>query len=280
MKSNEILVKKIVIKTKRAVFSEVIGNNASIFLGEGYDFAELREYQIGDDIRHIDWIITAKLQKPYVKLFYAQREINVVCAFMLGGNSYFGARKSKQELMAEIGAIIGFSATKNGDPFTSYIFADNSFSLTPPTKRISAIAKTIGDVLSFESLGKKSDYKYAAKTLFERVKRRSLIFIIGDFLDEFDFGALAKKHEVIAVMVRDRLEEEPPVMGAASLVDPESGAHIATYIDEDSVKAYAADIKAKTERTIKHFLQNRIRFVKIYTDEEPFVKLLRLFGRK
>lgn len=118
-------VKKIAIKARKAVFSEMIGNNSSKYFGEGYDFAELREYQSGDDIKKIDWNITAKLKKPHIKMFYAGRELNIAIAPILNGSLHFGTTKFKSDLVAEICAILGFSAIKQSDPYISFIANDD-----------------------------------------------------------------------------------------------------------------------------------------------------------
>ncbi|MCD6432596.1 MAG: DUF58 domain-containing protein, partial [Sulfurimonas sp.] len=121
-------LQKILVRARRQVFSEMVGNNPSIFQGEGYDFIELREYMPGDDIRHIDWNITAKMQKPYIKIFREERELNVVVASVLNGSVHFGSKKFKQESIAEIVALLSFSTIKNGDLLSSYIFTDRIIS--------------------------------------------------------------------------------------------------------------------------------------------------------
>jgi len=119
---------KILVRARRQVFSEMVGNNPSIFQGEGYDFIELREYMPGDDIRHIDWNITAKMQKPYIKIFKEERELNIVIASMLNGSVHFGAKKFKQELIAEIVANLSYAILHNGDLLSTHIYADRLYS--------------------------------------------------------------------------------------------------------------------------------------------------------
>ncbi len=273
-------LKKILIKTKRSVFSEISGNNASIFKGEGYDFVELREYQVGDDVKKIDWIISAKLQKPYVKLFREERELNVVVASILNGSTYFGTKKFKQELIAEISAIIAYSAIKNSDLFSSFIFADKLYSYTKPSKKLFSVHKMSEDILNFNPLEKGVNYESLKDTLLNRVKRKSLTFIVSDFFGEVDFKLLNKKHEVIAIIVRDRLEENPPNLGFISLVDPENNTMLEGDLNENTTKKYKKAIIENDRKLYAHFKKNAIRFVKIYTDEEPFPKLLKLFGTK
>lgn len=273
-------LRKILIKTRRQVFTEVVGNNASLFLGEGYDFSELREYQIGDDIRKIDWIITAKLQKPYVKLFHAERELHAVIAVMCSGSTYFGTHRSKQELMGEIASILAFSAVRNSDLFSCYTFAESLHHFQQPTKRVFGVQKMLEHLLSFNVLGRKADYKTMVETLLQRIKRKSLVFIIGDFFDSVELRVLAKKHEVMLIVVRDRMEENPPSLGFASLMDPESQSVLEGDFGKRSVEHYRKKVIEHDRTLYRHCRENQIIMTKIYTDEDPIRKLLKLFARK
>ena len=128
-------LKKILIKTKREVFSELIGNHTTLFSGEGFDFFELREYQIGDDVKNIDWITTAKKQKPFVKVFHKEHQTNIVVANILNGSIFFGSTKLKQTVAAEVASILMYSSIKSGDNFTNYIFADKLYAYSKPSKK-------------------------------------------------------------------------------------------------------------------------------------------------
>jgi len=268
---------KILVRARRQVFSEMVGNNPSIFQGEGYDFVELREYMPGDDIRHIDWNITAKLQKPYIKIFREERELNIVVVSVLNGSVHFGSKKFKQETIAEVSALLGFSTLKNGDLLSSYIFTDRMISHSKPSKKLHQIQKNVDEILGFEAIGEKLDFKVLSDTLFTRLKRKSLILVIGDFFEIPDFKLLAKKHEVVALIVRDHLEEKPPQMGFASLVDPESGVTLEGDFNASSVEAYAKKVHAHDSALYKQLRKDQIRFTKIYTDTNASVALRRLF---
>jgi len=270
-------LQKILVRARRQVFSEMVGNNPSIFQGEGYDFIELREYMPGDDIRHIDWNITAKLQKPYIKIFREERELNIVIASMLNGSVYFGSKRFKQDVIAEVTAMLSFSAIKNGDLLSSYIFSDKLESFLKPSKKLFQVHKSTDEILNFDPLNKKADYKVLADTLFKRLKRKSLIIIVGDFFEIPDFKVLAKKHEVVAVIVRDKLEERPPEMGFTSLVDPESGAVLEGDFNAQTVKEYAKKVLVHDRKLYATFRKHQIRFTKIYTDGKIGVSLRRLF---
>lgn len=268
---------KILVKARRQVFSEMIGNNPSIFHGEGYDFIELREYMPGDDIRHIDWNITAKMQVPYIKIFREERELNIVIASMLNGSVHFGAAKFKQELIAEIVANLSYAVLHNGDLLSTHIYADRLYSETKPTKKISSITKSVDDILQFDPINKVADYRLLAETLYKRIRRRSLILVVADFFDLPDFRLLSKKHEVVAVIVRDRLEEHPPAMGFASLRDPETGVQLEGDYSQKSVDAYAKKVHAHDRELYSLFRKEGVRFTKVYTDENSAIALRRLF---
>lgn len=270
-------LKKILVRARRQVFSELIGNNPSIFHGEGYDFIELREYMPGDDIRHIDWNITAKKQQPYIKVFREERELNIVLASMLNGSVHFGSKKFKQELIAEITALLSFSAIRNGDLLSSFIFADKLYKENRPSKKIHAVQNLVGEILDFDALHKRADYKGLSMYLMKRLKRKSLLIVLADYFDLPDFKVLARKHEVIAVIVRDRLEEHPPAFGFSTLQDPESGAELEGDFNRTTVKAYEAKVLEHDHKLYERLRKDQVRFVKIYTDESPAVKLRRLF---
>ena len=270
-------LQKILVRARRQVFSEMVGNNPSIFQGEGYDFIELREYMAGDDIRHIDWNITAKMQKPFIKIFREERELNVVLVSVLNGSVHFGSKKFKQETIADINALLSFSTLKNGDLLSSYIFTDKMISNSKPSKKLHQIQKNVKEILDFDAINQKVDFKVIADTLYRRLKRKSLILVIGDFFEIPDFRLLAKKHEVVAVIVRDHLEEKPPEMGFASLVDPESGAVLEGDFNSSSVDSYAKKVHAHDHKLYETFRKHQIRFTKIYTHSVASVELRRLF---
>ncbi|HIP60005.1 MAG TPA: DUF58 domain-containing protein [Campylobacterales bacterium] len=256
------------------------GNNPSIFEGEGFDFMELREYVYGDDVRKIDWNVTARMQRPFIKVFKEERELNIVIISLLGGSVHFGQKRFKQELIAETAALLAFSAVKNGDVFSSFIFTDKVESYIRPTKNIHAVTKCVTDIYEFDALGKKLDLTQLSKQMYEKIKRKSIIFVLGDFFGDFDFKLLARKHEVICVMTRDKLEEHPPELGFINLIDPSSLESSLMQIDANSVQRYIKALHDKDSELFKHFRKNRIAFTKLYTDEEPFVKMSKLFLRR
>lgn len=271
-------LKKILIKAKRQVFSEMIGNNPSRFHGEGYDFSELREYQIGDDIKHIDWNITAKMQRPFVKVFKEERELHVSLVAMMGGSLYFGSKKMKQDLVAEIMALLSFSVVKNQDLLSTYMVQENLSTLIRPSKKEFAIRKATDALLTCETLNHVADYKNLGKLLMKEIKHKSLIVVVGDFFDIPDLNVLSKRHEVVAIIVRDKIEEHPQQMGFSALIDPQTGSMLEGEFGKNKVNAYAKKVAAHDHELYNSFKKSRIRFTKIYTDESPYVALKRFFG--
>jgi len=268
-------VKKIILKTKKQVYGDMLGNNASLFQGEGFEFAELREYIYGDDVRKIDWKTTAKLRKPFIKVYREERELNVVVVSLLSGSTYFGTVKQKSDVMAEVVATLGFSAIKNSDLFSHMVFADEMYSLSKPSKKLFSVHKAVEDVVGFEPLGKEADYSALVETLIKRLKKKALLFIVSDFVGEIDLKLLAKKHDVFAVIVRDKFEEDPQALGYLRLIDMESKQSFEGDMSGGSLKNYKKALHDNDEKLYKQFKKQGVRFTKIYTHEEPTLKLMK-----
>lgn len=270
----------ILLKARRQIVNDRIGNNPSLFRGEGYDFIELREYIPGDDTRHIDWNITAKMQRPYVKVFREERELNVVTVAMLGGSLYFGRDRFKIESVAEAVALIGYSAIANGDLFTHYGFSEALVDEVRSSKKRFAVAQSVEQVMGSELLHRRADYNVMAAALYKRLRRRSLIVVIGDFFEIPDLRLLAKKHEVVALVVRDRLEEKPEAMGYTALIDPVNGAVAEGDFNERSVRRYALKVREHDGALYERFRRDGVRAAKLYTDANSSVTLRRVFEGK
>jgi len=253
----------------------MLGNNASIFQGEGFEFAELREYVYGDDVRKIDWKTTAKLGKPFVKIYKEERELNVVVVSMLGGSVYFGTVKQKSDVIAEVVATLGFSAIKNSDLFSHMVFADKLYDLSKPSKKLFSVHKAVEDIVGFDPLGKEGDFNALIETLHNRLKKKSLLFIVSDFVGDIDLKVLSKKHDVFAVMVRDRFEENPSELGYLRLIDMETKQSFEGDVDSGTLKNYKKALHDNDEKLYKQFKKQGVRFTKIYTHEEPALKLMK-----
>lgn len=268
-------VKKIILKTKKQVYGDMLGNNASFFQGEGFEFAELREYIYGDDVRKIDWKTTAKLGKPFVKIYKEERELNVVVVSLLSGSTYFGTVKQKSDIIAEVVATLGFSAVKNADLFSHMVYADKMYDFSKPSKKLFSVHKAVEDVVAFDPLGKEANYKTLVETLVARLKKKALLFIISDFVGDIDLKLLSKKHDVFAVIVRDRFEENPSELGYLRLIDMETKQSFEGDVDAGTLKNYKKALYENDEKLYSQFKKQGVRFTKIYTHEEPTVKMMK-----
>ena len=273
-KSEEIL-----IRSRRNIFGNAIGGNPSIFSGSGLDFRELREYHFGDDVRHINWKVTAREQRPFVNVFNEERELNILGVMLGSGSIYFGTQRFKQEVMAEALSLISYSALRSDDRLSTLIFSDREEYFHPPTKRLGSLHDSIRETLAYEAAGKQCDFEALVDYLTGRLRRRSLIFLIGDFYDDRIDLSLLARHEVFAIIVRDRFEEYPLLEGEVELVDAASMELQPMVMNRRTAERYRDVLHAHDDALMEHFAAHRITATKIYTDEDPFVPLSMLFRR-
>lgn len=270
-------LKALQLKARHQVYTLLSGHNLSKLHGEGYDFSELREYQAGDDIRKINWVISAKLGKPYIKELHANRELSVVVSALMDGSLYFGSGNAKQKKLTEVATLLAYAAEQSGDLFTGLAYTQDKTYETPPTKQLYHIEKFSQTLLETPLLGTQIQIKSALQNLFKRVHKPSLIFVLGDFLEEVDLSLLAQKHEVVVIIIRDREEEDPKRLGEVILSNPQDDTRMETFFGKSSIEKYLAKIKENDEINTAHFSRYDIRFVKIFTDEDPVSKLMTLF---
>ncbi len=270
-------LKALQLKARHQVYTLLSGHNLSKLHGEGYDFSELREYQMGDDIRKINWTITAKLGKPYIKELHANRELSVVVAAFMDGSLYVDKDNDKQRKLTEIATVLGYAAQQNADLFSGIFYEEKGIYATPPSKQIYHIEQFSQTLFEASLLHHKLDHAPAINDLFKRLHKPSLLFMIGDFLEEVDLSLLAQKHEVIAVVVRHREEEFPKQLGEVTLADPKGRGKIDTYFAKKSIDTYRAKLEEHEQKRLEHFARYGIRSVKIFTDEEVVGKLVTLF---
>lgn len=274
---SSLALKTLQLKARHQVYTLLAGNNLSKMHGEGYDFSELREYQIGDDVRKINWTITAKLGRPFIKELHSNRELSVVVAAMMDGSLYFGEGNRKQQVVTEIATILGYSAHQNSDLFTGFCFHNDKHTVTLPTKQLFHIEGFSKSLYELDTLHTTLNYEKAVETLFTKLPKRSLLFVIGDFLEPIDLSLLAQKHEVVPIIVRERTEEHPKNLGEVILDDPHNDKSLNTYFGTRNIQHYLAKLQANDEALQTHFMKYDIRYLKIYTDEEPIEKLVRFF---
>jgi uncharacterized protein (DUF58 family) len=270
--------KKILIKTKKGIFSQYIGNNSSKFQGEGYDFVELREYEDGEDIRKIDWVISAKMQKPYVKNFQTQKQLNINIVSLLNGSLYFGTKILKHDIVAEICSLLGYASVVNGDHFTSYIANESLNINTKKAKKYFSVEEMINKIINYNLINKNITYETIIRNLYTQIKQKSIIFLIGDFIskEKIDLKLLSKKHEVIVIIVRDRFEENPILMGNVNITDPATAQTYDGNITKATLDNYKREIEQIDVRLMDNLKKSSIKFTKIYTDENPIIKIMKL----
>ena len=270
-------LKALQLKARHQVYTLLSGHNLSKLHGEGYDFSELREYQMGDDIRKINWTITAKLGKPYIKELHANRELSVVVCALMDGSLYFASGNAKQKKLTEVAVVLAYAAQHSGDLFTGLGYTEHKIYATVPTKQVYHIEQFSQALYEADLLHTTLEPNASIQDLFKRVYKPSLVFVLGDFLEEVDLSLLAQKHEVIAVIIRDRNEEFPKRLGEVSLNDPHNSAQLDTYFGRRSIEKYLAKLEENDDKLMEHFSRYDIRSVKIFTDEEVLGKLMKLF---
>jgi uncharacterized protein (DUF58 family) len=218
------------------------------------------------------------MQKPYVKEFLEEKELNISTISLLGGSMVFGSQKLKQELLAEIVSIISFSSTTNADMFSRYIYSPNYHSHTKASKSSMNLPKTLNTILDINPIGNTINLHDIQKDIQNRIKRKSILFFIGDFVtDELNLHYLSKKHEVIVIIIRDKLEENPKDLNFTNTIDPNTKKQTNLIMDNSLAKKYTKAIYENDHKLYSYFRKHKIKFTKIYTNQEPIVKLRELF---
>jgi uncharacterized protein (DUF58 family) len=287
MEAQEIFkkVRKIEIKTRGLSNQIFSGEYHSVFKGRGMTFSEVREYQYGDDIRNIDWNVTARFNHPYVKIFEEERELTVMLLIDVSGSGYFGTQgQLKQELITEISAVLSFSAINNNDKVGVIFFSDKIEKFIPPKKGSSHILRIIRELIDFKAENKGTDISEALRYLTNVIKKRSTAFVISDFMDNNFDKALQianHKHDLIAIRITDRRELEMPNVGLVKMKDAETGTF--RWIDTSSkkVRDYFRN-KALQKTAMLDTLFNRygIDMAKIYTGQDYVKPLINLFKKR
>ena len=275
-------VRFIELRTKRLVNSLFAGEYRSVFKGQGMEFAEVREYQPGDEVRSIDWNVTARMRRPFVKRYVEERELTVMIAVDLSGSGRFGTRRQlKTELATELAAVLAMSAVRNNDRVGAVLFTDQVEHVIRPRKGRRHALRLLRDLLAFEPDGAGTSVAVAADYLNKLLSHHAIIFVVSDFLDpdlERPLKHLAQRHDVVAVSVEDPSERELPDVGLARFVDPESGATLEVDTSDPVVRAEYAE-RAEREREARRRLLRRLAIdeVPVRTDTGIIEPLLRFF---
>ncbi|MBR4160999.1 MAG: DUF58 domain-containing protein [Bacteroidaceae bacterium] len=288
METNELLgrVRQIEIKTKGLSNNIFAGEYHSAFKGRGMAFAEVREYQYGDDIRDIEWNVTARYNKPYVKVFEEERELTVMLCVDVSGSLEFGTSvQTKRRMLTEIAATLAFSAIQNNDKIGVIFFSDKVEKFIPPKKGRKHILYIIRELLEFKPESTLTDIGHAVEYLTSAIKRRCTAFLLSDFLDEKDFRQpltiANRKHDVVAIQVYDRRVAELPNVGLMQIRDAETGAEM--LIDTSSKKVrnqHAAWWRTKQNILRDTFSRSGVDNACVRTDQDYVSALMGLFKQR
>lgn len=285
--TSEILkkVRKIEIKTKGLSHHIFAGEYHTAFKGRGMTFSEVREYQFGDDVRSIDWNVTARFNKPYIKVFEEEREMTMILLIDVSASGNFGTiSQTKRELVTMIAATIAFSAIQNNDKIGVIFFSDQIEKFIPPQKGKKHVLYIIREMLGIEPQSTKTNIEGALQYMTNAIKKRSTAFIISDFIDkDFSKSLLIanRKHDMVGMQVYDKREAELPSVGLIKVKDAESGEDM--WIDTSDKKlrmAYGQNWKEKQERLKQTFNQCGVNYESIATDEDFVKALMNLFRRR
>ena len=275
-------IRRIQITTSRMVTDVFAGHYQSVFKGQGMEFEEVREYQPGDDIRSIDWNVTARTGRPFIKKFMEERELTVMLLLDMSGSTYFGSvNKLKRHLAAELCSLLAMSAIKNNDRVGLIAFTDRIEKFIPPRKGLSHVLRIIRDALYFEPEGKTTDVSGALEYLSRVTSRSTVTFILSDFYDEHfkkPLSVACRRHDIVAMSITDPRERLLPDIGIINLEDPETGE---SFLLDTSSAAVRKDYRANSLRVFderqKLFRSVSVDHVDIRTDVPYTQELYRFF---
>ena len=288
METSELIkkVRKIEIKTRGLSHNIFAGQYHSAFKGRGMSFSEVREYQYGDDVRDIDWNVTARFNKPYVKVFEEERELTVMLLVDVSQSLDFGTvNKTKRDMLTEIAATIAFAAIQNNDKIGVIFFSNVIEKFIPPQKGRKHILYIIRELINFEPKNNGTEMKAPLEFLTNAIKKRCTAFMLSDFIDNGDYrNALTianRKHDVVAIQVYDRRLADLPDVGLLKIKDAESGEEM--YIDTSSRKVREAHRewwRAQSEKLSDTFKKSRVDSVSVRTDQDYVKALMNLFTQR
>ena len=278
-------VRKIEIKTRGLSNQIFSGEYHSVFKGRGMAFSEVREYQFGDDIRNIDWNVTARFNHPFVKVFEEERELTVMLLIDVSGSNNFGTNTQlKKDVVTEIAAVLSFSAIQNNDKVGVIFFSDKIEKFIPPKKGTSHILRIIRELIDFKAENSGTNVSEALRYLSNAIKKKSTSFIISDFMDD-DFEKAVQianyKHDLIAIRVTDEREMEMPNIGLVHMLDAETGKTL--WVDTTSSKVrnhYANQVRSKMAYLDTIFGRYGVDMAKVYTGKDYVKPLMNLFKKR
>jgi len=278
-------VRKIEIKTRGLSNQIFAGQYHSSFKGRGMAFSEVREYQYGDDIRNIDWNVTARFNKPYIKVFEEEREMTVMLMIDVSASHQFGTNQSfKEDVITEIAAVLSFSAIKNNDKVGVIFFSDKIEKFIPPKKGSTHILRIIRELVDFKATSKGTNVSEALKFLTNAIKKRCTAFVISDFKSESFIDALkiaGNKHDLMAVRIFDERENEMPNVGMIQLQDAETGERKWIDTSDRGIRQYYAESAQKELLRIKDsFRKSGVDMAEIATGQDYVKPLIAMFKKR
>jgi len=278
-------VRKIEIKTRRLSDHIFSGEYHSSFKGRGMTFSEVRQYQFGDDIRSIDWNVTARYNEPYIKVFEEERELTMMLVVDISGSESFGTRQQfKRDILTEISATLAFSAIQNNDKVGLLLFSDEIELFIPPKKGKTHVLRIIRELIEFKPKSRKTDLTQALRYFSNVMKKKAIVFILSDFIDTGYDSALkivGKKHDVTGIRVYDKLETELPKLGMVPMRDAESGQIKLVNTNSKSVRTnYRANYLKTVDYYEDSFTKSGSGVINTRIDESYVKKLLGYFKRR
>ena len=287
MESSELIkkVRRIEIRTKALTQQIFAGQYKSAFKGRGMAFSEVRQYNYGDDVRFIDWNVTARFNSPFVKIFNEEREMTVMLLIDVSGSNLFGTRKQfKTDLITELAAVLSFSAISNNDKVGVIFFSDTVEKFIPPAKGKSHILRIIRELLTYTPSQRQTDISEALRYFTNAIKKKCTAFVISDFVGSDFEQALkiaANRHDIVALQISDKGEAEIPNLGLLELQDPETGKRFWADTSSQKVRdSYAQWWTTLTNNNLDIFRHAGIDVAQLYTDEDYVPALSALFARR
>lgn len=278
-------VRRLEIRTRRLVDESLAGSYHSVFRGRGMEFAEVREYEAGDDVRTIDWNVSARMGHPFVKKFTEERELTVVLAVDVSGSKRFGTGPStKLELAAEISALLAFSAIRNNDRVGLLLFTDRIETFVPPRKGRDHGLRVLRELLAFETAGRGTDIARALEYLRRVVTKRAVVFLVSDFQAEHferTLRVVARKHDLVSICVADPRESVLPAVGLVAVVDPETGERAILDTGSPKVRAMWAQFAEAHRSEVRAVMRRTgVDLMELSTGEPYESPLVRFFRER
>ena len=279
MNQTTLSKEEIILRTKRKLFLHQHGEHESIFSGRGMDFREIREYSSDDDIRYLNWKITARVGKPYINTYNETKQIHIVAVYLNSGGISFGEPKPKSDTAREALVSLSYATVHNHDSLSTLFYSESRQQWYPPSRHRAVVDNNFDRASQIESIGEQIEFSNLSREILQKLKRKSIIFLIGDFWDfgsDVDLGGLADRHELYCIIIRDRAEETLSLRGRYQISDTSSYNSQLLDIDSATATRYATLVEEHDAMLTRHLAKHRISYTKIYTHDDTIDRLARL----